>query len=139
MRLSARRGLVVGFGALGLTLAVGAAPASAATVAPNASQGGCTFDNAITLKYATLTHGTEVRKIELRYSTSSQCVWARLTNGQVGDYMWVWNEDTGATRSAYITSGHDNHTDAIHDNGTLSHACMEPVYDYSIKVCTAFA
>lgn len=139
MGLSARRGLIVAFAALVVTVAVGAAPASAATVTPNASQSGCTFNNAITLKSATLTHGTEVRKIELRYSTSSQCVWARETNGQVGDHMWVWNENTGALRSADITSGHDNYTDAIHDNGTLSHACMTPVYDSSIKVCTAFA
>jgi Protein of unknown function (DUF2690) len=139
MSLTLRRVLIVAFAALSMTVAVGAAPTFAASATPDASQSGCTYNNAITLKSATLTHGNEVRKIELRYSTSSQCVWARLTNGQVGDYMWVWNKDTGALRSAYITSGHDNYTDAIHDNGTLSHACMEPVYDRSIKVCTGFA
>jgi hypothetical protein len=136
--MTQRRALAVAVASLGLTVAIGAAPASA-EVPVAGSQSGCTFDNAITLKSATLTHGSEVRKIELRYSTSSQCVWARETNGQVGDHMWVWNENTNALRSADITSGHDNYTAAIHDNGTLSHACMTPVYDHTIKVCTAFA
>jgi hypothetical protein len=136
--MTQRRRLTVAVAVLGLTLTGAAAPASAATVTPNASQSGCTFDSATTLKKATLTHGNEVRLIELRYSNTSACAWARETSGQVGDHMWVWNENTNALRDADITSGHDNHTDAIHDNGTKSHACMTPVYDHSIKVCTDF-
>jgi hypothetical protein len=139
MSLTLRRTLVVAFAALSLTVAIGAAPASAATVTPNASESGCNYNNPTTLKKATLTHGNEVRTIELRYSYASACAWARIINGQVGDYMYVWNRDTGSRRNAYITSGHDAYTEAVHDNGTESHACMEPVYDRTIKVCTGFA
>jgi hypothetical protein len=118
-------------------MALGAAPASAASVAV-VRPAVCTYDSPKTEKSATLTHGTEVRTIQLRYSQTTACAWAREVGGQVGDYMYVWNENTGALQSAFITSGTDNFTNPVNDNGSKSHACMEPVYDRSIKVCTGF-
>jgi hypothetical protein len=137
MKLTSRRILAVAIAAVSVTVALGAAPASAAS-ATVVRPAACDYNNAITLAQASQTHGNETRIIQLRYSTSSKCVWARELNGQVGDYMWVWNENTGAQASAYINSGNNNYTGAINDNGTKSHACMVPVYDKSIKVCTTF-
>ncbi len=63
--------------------------------------------------------------IQLRYSPTCRTAWAREVSGRVGDHLWVYNRDTGAVKEAWINSGTDNHTDAVSDAGSESHACMQ--------------
>lgn len=87
----------------------------------------CSYANGERVRQASWTNGNETRIVYLWYSTSTQCVWAVEVNGQPGDEVWVYNENTGAEAKAYIQSGQNSATTGeINDAGTLSHACMLP-------------
>jgi hypothetical protein len=117
-------------------------PAHAATIprtlVPNVS---CNFSGAELIYQANQTHGNETRHIQLWYSSSSRCVWAAETNGQPGDIIWVYNENTG-NEAVTSLGGSSGDTAEINDAGTKSQACMEPWYVsngyYGPVTCTSF-
>jgi hypothetical protein len=144
-RTHLRQAFVLAAVTTSLLAIVSAGPASAATTpsagavpAESGNAPGCDESVATSIATATLKHGGETRVITLRYNANDRCVWAKETDGQVDDVLWVYNEDTGAERRTAIDTGTDNHTTAISDANTLSHACMAPIYDPSINVCTTF-
>lgn len=116
----------------GLSVGV-AGSAQAATVRPSASCSSDPTQSATTL----ISRPDGGATIELRYSTTCRTVWARIEGGKVGDYMWVYNENTGAEEKAHINSGTSNYTAAIGDAGTKSDACMMQVGTTTI-VCTPY-
>lgn len=64
--------------------------------------------------------------IDLKYSPTCRTVWAQEENGDeaggTADTFWVYNENTGATKtSTWPTTD----TGAIDDTNTKSHACMQ--------------
>jgi len=69
------------------------------------------------------------RLIELRYADVTQCAWGRISNGSIGDHVWVDRSfDFGATWQpqlgyASISSGRDQHTNQWRDAGVLMRAC----------------
>ncbi|HCT76773.1 MAG TPA: peptidoglycan endopeptidase [Micromonosporaceae bacterium] len=69
------------------------------------------------------------RTIELRYSDATQCAWGRISNGSIGDEIWVdrssnrgesWEPRLGLTS---ITSGRDVYTRQWRDAGVVMRAC----------------
>lgn len=110
------------FGALGVGIPAAAATAPAATCATNPKLNGVDELNANALR------SDQVRRestIELWYSPTCRTTWAVEEDGLVGDGLWVFNENTGAQRSAMVTTdGARTVTAAIDDAGTQSHACM---------------
>lgn len=68
------------------------------------------------------------RLFELRYSATTECAWARISNGSIGDEVWLdrsfdggahWQQWLGYTR---ITSGRDAFTNQWNDNDLLMRA-----------------
>jgi hypothetical protein len=114
------------FAVLAFTPAHAAATTSRAVV-PNVASVACTKTDGEIIYTANQTHGSEVRQIQLWYSPSSRCVWAREINGQVDDYILVDNIDTGDFEYLYL-SGSSGQTAPINDAGTQSEACMLPYY-----------
>ena len=87
----------------------------------------CSYAHGERVRQASWTNGNETRFIYLWYSTSTACAWAVEANGQPGDEVWVYNENTGSEAKTYIQSGqHSATTGEISDSGTMSHACMIP-------------
>ncbi|MFE2283968.1 DUF2690 domain-containing protein [Streptomyces sp. NPDC059443] len=85
----------------------------------------CTTQNAITAKSTTL----DGVHIELRYSTSWRCAWARITNAHVGDQVWLdQSADSGKNWATMevntVTSGTDAFTNPDPDKGIVSRACV---------------
>jgi hypothetical protein len=120
-----------------ITPAYAATTTARTTTLINAS---CNYGGAELIYQRNQTHGNETRHVQLWYSTSSRCVWGEETNGQFGDNLWVWNENTNALSSIYL-DGSTGATGEINDSGTQSHACMQPLYsDGTIgpKTCTPY-
>jgi hypothetical protein len=124
------------FGAFSFTPAAHAA--TTRTFAPAAS---CNASGAEMIYQENQTHGNETRHIQLWYSTGTRCVWAAETNGQPGDYIYVYNENTGDFRDWTLT-GNSGLTEKIPDAGTQSQACMIPQYINGVytggPICTPF-
>jgi hypothetical protein len=75
---------------------------------------------------------------ELWYSPTCRYVWAEQGGaGWSGDEVWIYNEDTGATKDAFYPA---TSTAAINDAGTESHACFESsaLNETSSKTCTGY-
>ena len=69
------------------------------------------------------------RLIELRFDTTNRCAWGKISNGSVGDQIWVdrsfdhgrtWQPQLGFTT---IQSGRDTHTREYDDAGVVMRAC----------------
>lgn len=87
----------------------------------------CSYASGERVRQKSWTNGNETRTVYLWYSTTTRCVWGVEANGQPGDEVWVYNENTGAIARAYIQPGqHSATTGEINDAGTMSHACMLP-------------
>ncbi|MFF7635925.1 DUF2690 domain-containing protein [Kitasatospora sp. NPDC008050] len=120
---------------VGLLLALGpAVSAHAATSTTTAPAASCASDpkqNAETL-FSVWQGNVDIM---LRYSPTCRTAWAaRGGDGAPGDEIWVWNENTGATQSAWYPAWS---TGVVDDAGTQSHACYEgPGVP---KFCTPFA
>lgn len=129
-----------------------AAPlASARPASPAAPQVSCSTNpkqGAVILDSATHTRFPSAQssftsKIDLKYSPNCRTVWAQEDNGDdaggTGDTFWVFNENTGATKtSTWPTTD----TGAIDDANTKSRACMENDGSFDNenmpKTCTGF-
>ena len=102
----------------------------------------CSYAHGERVRQASWTNGNETRFIYLWYSTSTACAWAVEANGQPGDEVWVYNENTGSEAKTYIQSGqHSATTGEISDSGTMSYACMIPLLangSNGPKTCTGY-
>jgi hypothetical protein len=93
-----------------------------------------------TTKRTTTVHS---RVIELRYSAKLRCAWGRISNGSVGDEIWVdRSSDGGKTWESKlgrrtISSGRDAHTTMWSDAGKLMRACGK-AGDRSEIACTGW-
>ena len=144
--------IIVATGSVGGLTAVTAGNALAATGVHTAVASGhmatvrplvsCSYARGNRVYQASWTNGNETRIVYLWYSTSTACVWAVEVNGQPGDEVWVYNENTGAEAKAYIQSGqHSATTGEIGDQNTKSHACMIPQLangSNGPKTCTGY-
>jgi hypothetical protein len=83
------------------------------------------------------------RTIELRYSDASQCAWGRISNGTIGDEIWVdrssdggdnWEPRLGLTS---ISSGTNVFTSQWRDAGVLMRACGR-AHDRMDIACTGW-
>ncbi|MGW0390472.1 NlpC/P60 family protein [Streptomyces sp. NPDC003042] len=68
------------------------------------------------------------RTVELRYSDTTECAWGRISNGSVGDEVWVDRSVDGGRswdRLGYtrITSGREVFTPQFDDHAVLMRAC----------------
>jgi Protein of unknown function (DUF2690) len=102
----------------------------------------CSYANGERVSQASWTNGNETRIVYLWYSQSTQCAWAVEANGEPGDEVWVYNQNSGAEATAYIESGqHSATTGEVSDNGTKSHACILPHLangSTGPKTCTSY-
>jgi Protein of unknown function (DUF2690) len=74
--------------------------------------------------------------IQLWYSATCRSTWAVEINGIAGNYIYVYNEDTGQTENATVQeTGQRTVTDAVDDAGTQSQACEQVAHDVT---CTGF-
>jgi Protein of unknown function (DUF2690) len=74
--------------------------------------------------------------IQLWYSSTCRSTWAVEINGIAGNYIYVYNEDTGQTENATVQeTGQRTVTDAVNDAGTQSQACEQVAHDVT---CTGF-
>jgi hypothetical protein len=74
--------------------------------------------------------------IQLWYSSACRSAWAVEISGIAGNYIYVYNEDTGATENATVPeTGERTVTDAVDDAGTQSEACEQVAHTVT---CTAF-
>lgn len=74
--------------------------------------------------------------IQLWYSAACRSTWAVEINGIAGNYIYVYNEDTGQTENATVqATGQRTVTDAVDDAGTQSQACEQVAHDVT---CTGF-
>ena len=134
-------------GVTALTTGNALAAAGAQTVAPShlvtaGSLVPCSYADGKRVRQASWTNGNETRIVYLWYSSTTQCTWAVEVNGQPGDEVWVYNENSGAEAKAYIQSGqHSATTGEISDQDTKSHACMLPKLangSNGPKTCTGY-
>jgi Protein of unknown function (DUF2690) len=134
----------LGFLGSGAGLAASAAPAASAAAAHQGVTAiSCSYANGQRVRSRSWINGNETRIVYLWYSNSTACAWAVEVNGQPGDEVWVYNENTGAIARAYIQSGqHSATTGEIYDgNGTKSHACMLPLLangSHGPRTCTGY-
>jgi len=74
--------------------------------------------------------------IQLWYSAACRSAWAVEINGIAGNYIYVYNEDTGQSENATVqATGQRTVTDAVDDAGTQSQACEQVAHDVT---CTGF-
>lgn len=134
LNLSVRRaGTILG----GLALAAGAivsiGPAALASSAkPNIAAATCKT-NGEKIYSVGAVNGSS---IQLWYSSACRSAWAVEIGGIAGNYIYVYNEDTGATENATVqATGQRTVTNAVNDAGTQSQACEQVAHDVT---CTAF-
>jgi hypothetical protein len=119
--------------------------ASAATTATATSAATCSSTNnklggVKELSQSNTRPSGDTAEIELWYSATCRYAWAVEENGDGGDLLWVYNQDTGAETST--TFAYPNLrvvTAAIDDAGTTSHACMDNTGNFPMaKTCTGY-
>jgi hypothetical protein len=64
------------------------------------------------------------RTVELRYSPTCRAAWARLRNGQIGDYFRVWSSGDPSFQGR-ISEGTSGYTKMVNDAGKFAWACTE--------------
>jgi Protein of unknown function (DUF2690) len=134
LNLSVRRaGTILGGLALASGAVVSLGPAALASSAkPNIAAAICKTDGEKI--YSVLAPNGS--SIQLWYSPDCRSAWAVEISGKEGDYIYVYNEDTGATENATVPSpGERTVTDAVDDAGTESQACEQVAHDVT---CTKF-
>ncbi|WP_412538410.1 hypothetical protein R8Z50_21460 [Longispora sp. K20-0274] len=96
-------------------------------IAPTSAQAadGCNYNSPITALPAVTVWG---RTIELRANSNQICAWGRISNGSVGDQVWVDRSYNGGAiweqlSITTITSGTGTFTDVFNDNGKVMRAC----------------
>jgi len=134
LNLSVRRaGTILG----GLALAAGAilsmsSGAQASSAKPNIAATICKTDGEKIYSVG----APNGSSIQLWYSPSCRSAWAVEISGIAGNYIYVYNEDTGDTENATVqASGERTVTDAVDDAGTQSEACEQVAHSVT---CTAF-
>jgi len=121
----------------GLVLAVGAIASSGSVALASSSQphvaAAVCKTNGEKIYSAGAVNGSS---IQLWYSAACRSAWAVEINGIAGNYIYVYNEDTGQTENATVqVSGQRTVTDAVNDANTQSQACEQVAHDVT---CTAF-
>ncbi len=91
---------------------------------PAQASDGCTYGSPFTPRSTSLFG----RLIELRANTSEVCAWGRISNGSVGDQVWVDRSTDGGNTwqqlsITTITSGRSVFTDNFNDQAKLMRAC----------------
>lgn len=135
-----KRRMFASVGAALLALVAGAVPAAAETGTQPAMRGPfCNGGDPAGHPASQLsTHGSTLLRgspddtlLELRYWSKGECAWGRITNGRVGDQVWVDrkpasqaandpHEQLGATQ---ITSGTSQYTTEWDDHNYLMRTC----------------
>jgi hypothetical protein len=121
----------------GLALVVGAIASSGSVASASPSQphiaAAICKTNGEKIYSASAVNGSN---IQLWYSPACRSAWAVEINGIAGNYIYVYNIDTGQTQNASVpATGQRTVTDAVNDAGTQSEACEQVAHDVT---CTAF-
>ncbi|GAA3017547.1 DUF2690 domain-containing protein [Streptomyces fulvorobeus] len=130
--MSTRNTFVGTFAAAALTSAM------LTVVTPTTAQAaeGCTYDNPRTVASTSI----RSRGIELRYNGT--CAWGRITNGSVGDLVWVDRSFDGGRNwtqlhVARINTGGSQKTEAYNNKRNLMRACGK-ASNYPEVACTTW-
>jgi len=128
-----RAGTILGALALAAGASVSAGPAALASSAkPNLAAAICKTDGEKIYSVGAVNGSS----IQLWYSPTCRSAWAVEISGIAGNYIYVYNEDTGATENATVqATGQRTVTDAVDDAGTQSQACEQVAHDVT---CTSF-
>jgi hypothetical protein len=125
----------------GLALCAGAiastGPAALASSSkPQIAATSCSSDNKLNGEKIYSVAITTGGNIQLWYSPTCRTAWAVEINGRAGDFIYVYNENTGQKDTATVPANLQRTvTSAISDAGTQSQACEQTVH---AATCTAF-